>query len=141
MKYLIAISSFFLFNSFTTVKAQIYSEFYNGIVSNVSNANLVNDLTTFENFGIKEEGTTAISNAQDWIKSRYMDLGYTDIEEQAFFVSGNETYNIIITKTGTVYPDTYLIIDGHYDTVNGPGANDNGTGTVLIMELARLMKD
>ena len=141
MKYLIAFSSFFLLISFTTLKAQVYSEFYNDIVANVSNLNLINDLTTFENFGIKEEGTTAISNTQDWIKSRYLDLGYTAIEEQAFFVSGNETYNIIITKTGTVYPDTFLIIDGHYDTVNGPGANDNGTGTVLIMELARLLKD
>lgn len=51
------------------------------------------------------------------------------------------TSNIIITKTGSVYPNTFVIIDGHYDTVNGPGTNDNGSGTVLILELARLLKD
>ena len=66
---------------------------------------------------------------------------YTNIETQAFNVRGKSTSNIIITKTGSLYPNTFLIIDGHYDTVNGPGTNDNGSGTVLILELARLLKD
>src|SRR5690606_20644816 len=39
------------------------------------------------------------------------------------------------------YPDTYIIIDGHYDTINGPGANDNGSGTAIILEMARILKD
>lgn len=40
-----------------------------------------------------------------------------------------------------MYPDTYVIVDGHYDTINGVGANDNGSGTVLILEIARLLAD
>ena len=124
-----------------TINAQVFNPYYNGIVDNVSSGNILNDLIAFEDFGVKEPGTVAIENAKDWIINRYQDLGYTDIETQPFSVYGQTTSNIIITKTGSVYPNTFLIIDGHYDTINGPGANDNGSGTVLILELARLLKD
>jgi len=30
-----------------------------------------------------------------------------------------------------------VIVDGHYDTINGVGANDNGSGTALILEIAK----
>ncbi len=121
--------------------AQVFNPYYNGIVENVSASNILDDLETFVDFGVKEPGTNAIENAKDWIINRYQDLGYSNIETQDFNVFGETTSNIIITKTGSVYPNTFLIIDGHYDTVNGPGANDNGSGTVLILELARLLKD
>jgi Zn-dependent M28 family amino/carboxypeptidase len=126
---------------FNTSNAQTYNAYYGGIVANVSSSNVLNDLTTFENFGIKELGTTALTNTQNWITARYQSLGYTDVVLQPFSFNGNTTNNIIVTKTGTVYPNTYLIIDAHYDTINGPGTNDNGTGTVLLLELARLLKD
>lgn len=124
-----------------TVSAQTFNSFYNGIVNNVSSANILADLNTFESMGVKEINTTALDNTQSWIKSRYESLGYTDIVEQAFSFSGGTTHNIIVTKTGTLYPNTFVIIDGHYDTINGPGTNDNGSGTVLLLELARLLKD
>ena len=126
---------------FLNANAQVFNLFYDGIVQNVSASNILDDLETFVDFGVKEPGTNAIENAKDWIINRYQDLGYTDIETQEFDVFGQTTSNIIITKTGSVYPNTFLIIDGHYDTVNGPGANDNGSGTALILELARLLKD
>lgn len=125
----------------TKAKSQTYNSFYGDIVNSVSASNIVADLTTFESFGIKSNGTTAITNAQNWIVSRYQSLGYTDVVEQPFSFSGNTTNNIIITKTGSVYPNTFLIIDAHYDTLNGPGTNDNGSGTVLLLEMARLLKN
>jgi len=141
MKKLLAFLAFILLFPINNCNAQIFNDFYNDVANNVSYDNLENDLHTFQDFGVKEVGTTANNETKDWIKSRYLDLGYTNIIEQAFTVSGNETNNLIITKEGSLYPNTYLIIDGHYDTTNGPGANDNGSGTVLILELARLLKD
>ena len=123
------------------VSAQTFNSFYSSIVENTSQANILNDLTTFESFGIKNVGSTRLTDAENWITSRYQSLGYSDIVLQPFSYSAGTSNNIIITKTGTVYPNTYLIIDAHYDTINGPGTNDNGSGTVLIMELARLLKD
>ncbi len=121
--------------------AQVFNPYYNSIVEGVSASNILDDLETFVDFGVKEPGTGAIEDAKDWILNRYQDLGYSNIETQDFNVFGETTSNIIITKIGSIYPNTFLIIDGHYDTVNGVGANDNGSGTVLILELARLLKD
>lgn len=119
--------------------AQTYNSFYGEVVSNVSASNILADLTTFENFGIKQLGSNPLSNTKDWLVDRYENLGYTAIVEQAFTVSGNTSYNIIVTKTGSVFPNTYVIVDAHYDTINGPGTNDNGSGTVLLLEMARLL--
>jgi Zn-dependent M28 family amino/carboxypeptidase len=99
-------------------------------------------LQQFEDLGIKEVNNPALVNTKDWITEKYQNWGYTDIVEDDFNVFGNSTMtNIVVTKTGTLYPDTYVIIDGHYDTRDGPGANDNGSGTVILLELARLIKD
>jgi Zn-dependent M28 family amino/carboxypeptidase len=123
----------------TTAFSQTYNSYIDGIVSNVSQTNITNDLTFFENFGVKEVGTQALTNAENWIVNRYQSLGFTNIELQEFTYSSGTSNNIIVTKIGTTYPNTYVIIDAHYDTINGPGTNDNGSGTVLLMELARLL--
>ncbi|WP_298903586.1 M20/M25/M40 family metallo-hydrolase [uncultured Psychroserpens sp.] len=120
---------------------QTFNQFYADVVADVSETNILNDLTAFENFGIKTVGSTALTNTQNWITARYQSYGYTNVELQPFTYAAGTSNNIIVTKTGTVYPNTFLIIDAHYDTINGPGTNDNGTGTVLLLELARLLKD
>jgi Zn-dependent M28 family amino/carboxypeptidase len=121
--------------------AQTFNQFYADIVSDTSEANVLNDLTAFESFGIKTVGSTALTNTENWITSRYQSIGYTDIVLQPFTYSAGTSNNIIVTKTGTLFPNTFLIIDAHYDTINGPGTNDNGTGTVLLLELARLLEN
>jgi hypothetical protein len=133
----------FCFISFTScsIYAQNFNSFYSNIIQNTSQSNILNDLTTFESFGVKNVGSTRLTDAENWITSRYQSLGYTDIQLQPFTYSAGTSNNIIVTKTGTLYPNTYLIIDAHYDTINGTGTNDNGSGTVLIMEMARLLKD
>lgn len=132
------LASIFLFTN-TNSYSQTYDPYFGNLVDNVSATNIVNNLTAFQNFGVKEVGTQALTNAENWITTHYTNLGYTNIELQSFTYSSGTSNNIIVTKTGTTYPNTFLIIDGHYDTINGPGTNDNGSGTVLIMELARLL--
>lgn len=123
------------------LKAQTHNPFHQTLVDQVQYANIESNLTSFVNFGVKEMGSNAQLNAFNWLKSMYESWGYTDIEEQAVNVWGQLGYNLIVTKQGTVYPDTYIIIDGHYDTIFGPGANDNGSGTSIILEAARILKD
>ncbi len=49
-----------------------------------------------------------------------------------------ENDNIIITIPGQV--ETKLVLGAHYDSFWGsPGANDNGSGVAILMEIARLM--
>ena len=66
----------------------------------------------------------------------------------------NQTYNIrmgdvnvVATIPGTTKPEEIYIICGHYDCISqipysyAPGADDNGTGTVAVIEAARVLKD
>lgn len=138
--------TFILSSLFLTFGHSLFSQSFNPFYASLANAcdqdTISNYLQDFENLGIKEVNTAALENTKNWIIQKYNDWGYSDIVEDDFNVFGNSVMtNIIITKTGTVYPDNYVIIDAHYDTKNGPGANDNGSGTVLLLELARLLKD
>ena len=48
--------------------------------------------------------------------------------------------NVYCTKIGTSRPDEMYIIGAHMDGIGwGEAANDNGSGTALVMELARIL--
>ncbi|ACB84738.1 peptidase M28 [Natranaerobius thermophilus JW/NM-WN-LF] len=49
--------------------------------------------------------------------------------------------NIRGVKAGSQNNNEKILIYGHRDSAGTPGANDNGSGTVIMMELARLLKD
>ena len=50
------------------------------------------------------------------------------------------SWNSAATITGTLWPDEHLILGGHHDTVIGvPGGNDNASGTIAVMETARIL--
>lgn len=135
----------FLLTSITlqTIGAQSFIQAYKDRADMVTQANINTNLQEFAGFGIKKTGTTANNNALDWIKNKYLSYGYSvgDFSEDAFTYGGNLSKNLIITKTGTVYPNKYVIICGHYDTIIGPGVSDNGSGTSIILEAARILKD
>ena len=89
----------------------------------------------------------------DWIESRFNEIGINDVEKDSFMCqtsySGDTTtlqINIIATIPGTTRPDEVYIIGGHYDSfaygsplTNAPGADDNGSGSSVALELARAL--
>lgn len=51
-------------------------------------------------------------------------------------------YNVIAEMRGTELPEEYVILSAHYDSWEaGSGATDNGTGSVLMMEAARILAE
>ncbi|RXP60340.1 M28 family peptidase [Lutibacter sp. HS1-25] len=120
---------------------QVYNSSYAEIVNKCAYDSIYKNLQQFESYGVKEIGTSSLNNTKNWIINKYNHYGYTNIVEQPFSYFGYNTENIIITKTGSVYPNKYIIIDAHYDTRKGTGTNDNGSGTVILFEIARLLKD
>ncbi len=51
------------------------------------------------------------------------------------------TYNVIGEIRGTEKPDEYIILSAHFDSWDGgSGATDNNSGTVIMMEAARILK-
>ncbi|MCC7291296.1 MAG: M28 family peptidase [Phycisphaerales bacterium] len=55
-----------------------------------------------------------------------------------FTYSGRTYYNVVGVHEGTLTPDVQYIIGAHYDSVDNPGADDNGSGTAGVMEIARI---
>ena len=51
------------------------------------------------------------------------------------------TFNTIASIKGTDKPDEYVVLSAHFDSWDGgTGATDNGTGTIVMMEVMRLLK-
>lgn len=51
-------------------------------------------------------------------------------------------YNVFAEIRGSEFPDEYIIISGHQDSWDGPGSQgvtDNGTGTSVMLEAARIL--
>jgi len=122
--------------------SQTFIQSYANIVAQTSQTNITTNLTEFEALGVKRRGTVALDNTLNWLKSKYLSYGYTasQIVEDPFTNGAYTCKNLIVTKVGTVYPNTYVIICGHYDSLNGSGTNDNGSGVSTILEVARLLQ-
>jgi len=123
--------------------SQSFIQAYQDRANLVTQNNINNYLQEFEGFGVKRTGTTANTNALNWLKNKYLSFGYTSsqIEEDPWTDGGYSSKNLVVTKTGTLYPNKFVIICGHFDTITGPGVNDNGSGVAVILEIARILKD
>ena len=128
---------------FISGSGQSYVPVYAEIADQCSETRIIQNLTEFENLGVKSKGTAAQANTLTWLKNKYLSYGYTlsQITTDSFSYGGSTSVNLIVTKTGTVYPNTFVIIDGHYDTIYGPGTNDNGSGVAVILEIAKLLQN
>ncbi len=64
---------------------------------------------------------------------------------RSFVYRGNTMWNVEATQTGTVYPDSFFIICGHFDSISdmpqtlAPGADDNGTGVAAVLTAAEIL--
>jgi photosystem II stability/assembly factor-like uncharacterized protein len=75
---------------------------------------------------------------------RHSTNGGLDWEDQRDGIRAGDV-NVVGTKQGTTDPEEIYIICGHYDCISqipqtyAPGADDNGTGTVSVIEAARVL--
>jgi Zn-dependent M28 family amino/carboxypeptidase len=63
------------------------------------------------------------------------------VEAEAQFLGEAPAHNVIGEIRGTEKPDEYVLLSAHLDSWDsGSGATDNGTGTVMMMEAMRILK-
>ena len=104
-------------------------------------------------------GTRGVGAARRWIKSELESYNAGEGKLQVSFEEfdappstripkGAHLVNILAVLPGTKYPDRRYYVVGHYDSMPGdvmdpnadaPGANDDGSGTSAVMEIARVM--
>ncbi len=75
--------------------------------------------------------------AADFLESSFQTIGYS-VKTQEYSVDNQTFKNLEVEIPGSKHPDEIVIVGAHYDTAfASPGANDNGSGTVAVLELAR----
>ena len=115
------------------------------IVARISQDSVVAIGTHLQDFQTRYVYTSQNDAAQAYITAKFLSYGYTDVQADNFSVFGWPGHNVICTKTGVSDPDKVIVIGAHYDSWNSqsdpyvfaPGADDNGSGTVGVLEIAR----
>ena len=86
-------------------------------------------------------GTPNLQLAKDYVYEVLTSLGYS-VEIQDWENSGSKDQNLIVRKMGLIYPGEEIYFIAHLDTsYDCPGADDNASGVVSLLELARILKN
>lgn len=84
-----------------------------------------------------------LERAAHYIETTLERYGYPVIRQE-YKAGGTAVRNIEVSLANVAKgqrPDRIFIVGAHYDSARGaPGANDNGSGTAAVLELARLMR-
>lgn len=75
--------------------------------------------------------------AADYIEAVWREQGYAVIRHP-FTVNSQTCLNLEASRPGGSRATEIIVVGAHYDTVDeSPGANDNGSGVAVLLELAR----
>lgn len=98
--------------------------------------NLIRGLTRF---GDREQGTQRNVDAMLWIEAQLKSWGYT-VERMRYEYQGQPREQVFATKVGATVPQEGYILGAHMDgRGGGEAANDDASGTALVLEIARVL--
>jgi hypothetical protein len=118
------------------------------IVARISMDSIVAYDTRLVDFKTRYAYTDSNAAAEVWLRQKFLSFGYTNVTQDTFDVLGTPGigHNIICTKTGTTEPEKVILIGAHFDSytnqqpmISAPGADDNASGTVGVLEIARAL--
>jgi len=165
MKHAIAVLACLTFAS-GTAAAQTTDPRIAEIVRSVSADRLRSDLTTLVGFGTRStlsdtvSATRGIGAARRWIHAEFTRIaqacgGCLEVHYVSEVYGGlarvrqpTNVVSVVAILRGQTDPNRVVIMQGHYDSRNStnenvtddaPGANDDGSGTVAVIEAARVL--
>lgn len=119
---------------FTPVADRIRS-----VLAEVSMSRIFRDEEALYGFGSKYITNPGNGKAIEYIVSELQTAGYQPAL-QWFEPRGARTANIVVTLPGTVSPEVVYAVSAHFDSnTRSPGADDNTSATVGLLEMARVL--
>jgi hypothetical protein len=124
----------------------ILSDTVTTLISLVSNTSCSTYTQRMQDFQTRQWSRTNRDSVFNWVAQRFFEVGITDVVLDSFQYAGTWQKNVVATIEGTVHPESEIIVGGHLDSQNysnpdqAPGADDNATGTVAAIEMARVLK-
>ncbi len=131
-------------DSLNNLKAKIvaddlYEIDISAIVATVDSLNLINDLTFVEGIRNRTTGFDHLEETKNYIENQFIQNDL-QVNRHEFAYGNYGATNIIGRLPGQTNEEVVFIIDGHFDTVsNSPGADDNGSGLVGMLEAMRVL--
>ncbi len=112
------------------------------MIDQVDTVNMYNDIYWMQQF-IRDCASPAALTVQNFLIDRFEGLGLeTYIHHHTGHIGETDTLdagNFIAVQPGIEFPDEYIIVASHYDHPDGPGADDNASGTAGVLECARIL--
>ena len=114
------------------------------LVDQLSAARFKRNVVKLVSFVSRDSNQPGNTEAVNWIAAELTSYGYTNVTLDPYEFEGSTEFNIYATKMGTVEPTQMYIVSAHMDSFSfaditfAPGADDDGSGTSLVLELARV---
>ncbi|NNG26279.1 MAG: M20/M25/M40 family metallo-hydrolase, partial [Ignavibacteriaceae bacterium] len=136
----------------TDYTSDINDSIITNIVSKINPDSIAHIIQSLQDFETRFLMTENRFDAADWIKDKFIQIGFNDVKYDTFMCHTNwqgiDTttiqVNVVATLQGTIRPDEIFIMGGHYDSycygdpfIWAPGADDDASGTAAVLESAR----
>ncbi|MBD3219160.1 MAG: M28 family peptidase [candidate division Zixibacteria bacterium] len=116
------------------------------LIANINRDSLESYTERLQAFTHRDATTDSNIASGYWLYSKFEEFGYDSVTLDTFsapiFTLADTCFNVVAFKVGSVLPDHHVIVGAHRDAVPlSPGADDNGSGTAAVLEIARILKD
>jgi hypothetical protein len=129
------------------------------LISSLQVSGLENYISHLENYRTRFFLHPNRYQITSWLTGEFHSYGFTEVTVDSFYIDeynwGNFPpvwqSNVIARLEGTTYPDHYILIGGHYDSIispqfgdpmeTAPGADDNASGTAALLEIAGILRE
>lgn len=124
-----------------------YEKEVNQLLNQLNPQEMWNDLTTLTNFDDRYADSDNGVKAANWLKNQVETIAKNNNRQDVsvYFVPTGNSYQqpSLVAKIGNSN-EPGIVIGGHMDTLSStfskkPGADDDGTGTVTVLETARMI--
>ncbi|HKP87215.1 MAG TPA: M28 family metallopeptidase [Blastocatellia bacterium] len=137
-----------VFDSRAPVAGRAPVEFIQKLINKISRESIETNLTKLVSFGTRHSTSAGFGNAATFAQKQLKDLSY-QTRSQVVTVGAGKSKNIIADKPGAGTGKRDVVIaSAHLDSINlqggpsapAPGADDNGSGSAGLLEIARVFQ-
>ena len=116
------------------------------LASQVSSTQLQRSLEALTSFGTRRSQSEEYQQAADWASTRLTQLGY-DVARVPVSVETGTSLSVVADQHGRTASPQLVLVTAHLDSINhvggdlapAPGADDNGSGSAGLLEIARIL--
>lgn len=121
--------------------------YVNEALNLVNNVNIESTIQKLVSYGTRYHTYNSATQAVNEMKNTWQNMAAdrSDISVRLVHHASTNMPSVVMTIQGTTYPNEYVIIGGHIDSINpqnngvAPGADDDASGIATITEAARVL--